>query len=137
MRLACDIYGGDDVVYDVVDYEVLDESRCSPKNARKALQAVLVRLFGETAVFPDALIGRNEAEKADFFVRAERHWPMVFFVVSRPDDQQAYQQAINAGRVWGARDAVWFIVFERDCLHPRYIEQWVRLAMEKAVRTKG
>ena len=123
-----------DKIYDVVEYRIIDESQCSPTSARAKLEYVLVEMFGENAVFPDAIIGMDPATRADFMVRAKGYKPVVFFIVSRPEDTQAYEQTQKICQLWHARDAFSFTVFERDCIDPQHIHQWVMQAMAYAVK---
>lgn len=101
-------------------------------NAKAMVFSVMVEMFGQTAVFPDALIGRNTAEQADFMIRLPGYHMAAFFLVSDPSNTRDYRRAQMAGALWQNRGAYWFIVFEKDCQDPARIRQWLRSAMEQA-----
>lgn len=106
----------------------------SVQDAKNLVFKVMVQEYGQTAVFLDALIGRNTAEQADLMVRIPGHCTAVFFIVSSPADTQGYKRAQTAGRLWENRGACWFIAFEKDCRDPEKIRKWLKNAMAKTVK---
>ena len=102
----------------------------APQNTdpRRLVYCVMVEMFGQNAVFPDALIGRDTTQQADFLVRAPGCANAVFFIVR---NQSEYQRATKAAEIWGARGAYWFIVYEKDCQDPAYIRQWLLSAIKR------
>ncbi len=118
------------VIYDVVDFEVIEKPGNATQTPHEVVHAVLVQAYGTTSVFPDALIGMDEANKADFLVCAKGYASVVFFIVGNTE-AGAYQRAVQAGKIWESRGFRWYTIFEKDCHDPAYVDKWIREAMEK------
>ena len=101
---------------------------------KEMVRRVMVQEFGEQAVFPDALIGRNTAEKADLLLRLNGHASAVFFILPDTATTYQYNAVQNIGQLWASRGAVYFIVYERDCRDPNYIRQWLHTAVQNTKR---
>lgn len=97
--------------------------------AKEMLRRVMIQEYGERAVFPDALIGRNTADQVDFLLRVEGRPVRVFMILPDSATPQAYQNARRIGMLWQNRGVYWHIVYERDCRDPAYIRQWLRSAV--------
>lgn len=122
----------EDKIYDVVNYQVISQPGDHLQLARNNVRSVLIKEFGDKSVFPDALVGRDTATQADFLVRVEGYVPVVIFIVRYPADTQPYQRAKQAAKLWEARGAKCYIVFESDCMELRYVKVWVQSAMRDA-----
>lgn len=124
----------EDVVYDVDNYEVVDTLLCSPMAPRDMIRTALNNLVGDRAIFPDAKLGLASSDTVDFLVRAEGYDLAVFLLVKSHEDQIAYRQAVEKGKLWESRGAYWFVVFEDYCTGPEIVTRFIREAMEKARR---
>lgn len=103
-------------------------------SAKEVVRRVMVQEFGERAVFPDALIGRNTADKVDFLLRVEGCPVRVFMILPDAATTQAYQNAQRIGMLWQNRGAYWHIVYERDCRDPAYVRQWLHSALKNVIK---
>ena len=117
-------------IYDITNYQVVNLANVSIQKAKDNFKSVLVGLFGEKAVFPDAVASMDKTNKADFLVRPAGHKSMVFMIVHLNATAPEQERVIRAEKFWQARGVTTFRCTDLDlCMSREFSIQFVKDAV--------